>query len=75
MKFSSPIYSIKLGIDYQNEKDKIILLKRASTLYAGRYGLEKIINEDYQNKDIITKPDDNVKRLIKCLEYHKKNYQ
>lgn len=70
-----PVYSVKLGIDYRNEKDKIILLKRAATLYFGRYGLERMTNKDYQNKDIINKPDDNVKRLIKCLEYHKKNYQ
>ena len=26
------------------------------------------------NKDIINKPDENVKKLIKCLEYHKQNY-
>lgn len=70
-----PIYSVKLGINHKANKDKIILYKRAAAMYTGRYGYEEIINKDYQNKDIINKPDDNVKRLIKCLEYHKKNYQ
>jgi len=72
-----PIYSVKLGIKPKSKKDeeKYFAIKRAMAIYTGRYGISNLLDERYQNKDIINKPDEKVKRLIKTLEYHKKNYQ
>ena len=72
-----PIYSVKLELPFKDKKaqDVYFPVQRGMSVYTGRYGINEYVGSEYQNKDIVNKPDENVKRLIKCLEYHKQNYQ
>ena len=72
-----PIYCIKLGLTFNKRKNENLnyLIQRGMLIYLNRYGLDQYNLPNYNQLDIINKPDDNIKRLIKCLEYHKKNYQ
>ncbi len=72
-----PIYSAKLDLKSTGRKNSelSILLQRGMAIYTSRYGINESIGRQYQNKDIINKPDENVKRLIRCLEHHKKKCQ
>ena len=73
-----PIYSLKLGLSQTNQREKIskdmlFELKRSITRYSVRYCLPTY--DQYQNKDILTNPDEKTKKLIRCIEYHKNNCQ
>ena len=72
-----PIYSVKLELSSKDKKvqDVYFPVQRGMSVYTGRYGINEYVGSEYQNKDIINKPDENVKKLIKCLDYHKQNYQ
>ncbi len=73
-----PVYYIKLNTKNNNnkrEKTPDYIIQRGLAIYLNRYGIDEFDLSNYNQKDIINKPDDNVKRLIKCLEYHKNNYQ
>ena len=67
-----PIYSIKYS---QRSKENDFITKRGMISYLNRYEIDQYSYFDYNHQDIINKPNDDVKKLIKCLEYHKKNYQ
>ncbi|MBQ2872952.1 MAG: hypothetical protein IJE89_03025 [Bacilli bacterium] len=43
--------------------------------YCARYGMERIVFPEYYREDIIKNPDDNVKRLLRYLDRHKRTYQ
>ena len=43
--------------------------------YSARYGMETKCFPEYFRQDILTEPDDNVKRLKRYLEQHKRKYQ
>lgn len=75
-----PIYCVKLGVSPPgriNKKtpERYFPVHRGMAIYTGRYGIDEYIVQSYQNKDIINKPDDNVKKLIRCLDGHRERYK
>lgn len=75
-----PIYTIKLtnSEDIKNTKIResmVFNAKRNMIKYVNRYGIQHSIGSEYEGKDILSNPDERVKKLIRTLEYHKKNYQ
>lgn len=69
-----PIYALRFdGKQFNNsstwneETARIILLKKAVNKYADRYGISYSVGNEYYGKDILTNPDQNVKRLLKCI--------
>ena len=48
-------------------------IKYYTDKYASRYGLNSSCFLEYQNKDILTNKDEDVKRLIKCIYQNKNN--
>lgn len=67
-----PLYALK----YQNlldlSKNKY-LLKTGINAYAERYSVEYDVGSKYANKDILTNPDVETKRLLKCINQNKYN--
>lgn len=47
------------------------LLKSSLTNYLYRYNLSMYTGQEYEDKDVLTNPDENVKRLIKCINERK----
>lgn len=69
-----PYYAIKLSDDYfsnvLHKNDEYIrtrCLVVGIANYAERYGISSTIGIEYYGKDILTNPDTDVKRLIKCI--------
>ena len=72
-----PAYTIKLDehqminlIDKYGDETGI--LKNSINRYAERYGITGRDGWEYRDKDILTNPDENVKRLLKCINQHQK---
>lgn len=70
-----PVYAIKLPIEYfnnkmynSNEYIRCEYLHSGIANYADRYGVTASVGSEYIGKDILTNPDQNVKRLIKCIK-------
>ena len=70
-----PAYAIRLSDDYfnnslysKNEHNRIQCLHSGIENYAKRYGISRSVGSEYYGKDILTNPDTNVKRLIKCID-------
>jgi len=69
-----PIYLIKLRQSQSSKKINMLFeLKRSLIKYSNRYGVSS--GAEYEGKDVLTKPDEKTKKLLRCLEYHKNNYQ
>ena len=68
-----PSYAISLSINNMEgnslelERDKRRCLQIGINNYANRYGIRQSVGIDYVGKDILTNPDQNVKRLIKTI--------
>ena len=72
-----PAYTIKLDghqminlIDKYGDESGI--LKNSINKYAERYGITGRDGWEYRDKDILTNPDENVKRLLKCINQQQK---
>ena len=70
-----PAYAISLPLEYfsmyptyiPDSSDISTMLGRGINNYADRYGVSMSIGNEYYGKDILTNPDQNVKRLLKCI--------
>lgn len=49
-------------------------LIKAVNNYSKRYNIDPNLGIEYRNEDILTKPDQKVKRLLKCIEENGKKY-
>lgn len=60
-----PVYALK----YKDilETDSVGLLRQGVNQYGLRYGIGYDIGTEYRDKDILTNPDDKVKRLVRCI--------
>jgi len=70
-----PAYVLKYNEDelnenFQNDIRRLFILNQLIDQYAERYRISNNFNE-YENKDILTNPDTNVKRLLRCIEQRK----
>lgn len=71
-----PAYAICLPIEYfkkypwhtPDDSDLSIAIGYGINNYANRYGVSMDIGSGYYGKDILTNPDQNVKRLLKCIK-------
>lgn len=71
-----PAYAISLPIDYfkrypgytPDGSDLSVILGCGINNYANRYGISMEVGSGYYGKDILTNPDQNVKRLLKCIK-------
>lgn len=71
-----PAYAISLPMDYfkkypayvPDKSDVSIMLDEGINNCAGRYGISMDAGYEYYGKDILTNPDQNVKRLLKCIK-------
>lgn len=74
-----PAYTIKLD-EHQlrnflpEYEEKSHHLERSINKYTERYGVTGRDGWEYRGKDILTNPDENVKRLLKCIKEHQKKY-
>lgn len=74
-----PAYAISLPMDYfrkyptyvADSSDVSIALGSGINNYADRYGLPIGLGIEYNGQDILTNPDKNVKRLLKCINDRK----
>lgn len=63
-----PAYALRLNDSVLNEDSvRNELLRNGVNSYAQRYGIWSVTGYEYYGKDILTNPDTNVKRLIKCI--------
>ena len=76
-----PAYTIKFDEEqlithispYQNRSK---LLERSINTYLERYGVAGIIESyQYKDKDILTNPDTEVKKLLKCIDEHQRRFK
>lgn len=67
-----PAYALKFLNELSVDEIKK-LLKYGMNKYLERYGLDRTIGYEYANKDVLTSPDTNIKRLIKCINQNKEN--
>lgn len=71
-----PAYVLKFESEFFNSESfkmsKEEALIRGINQYVSRYGVSNYSNMEYKNKDILTKPDDKTKRLIRCIEKNSK---
>ena len=71
-----PIYAIKEFKGITKDQDSLLFhINRGIIKYNNRYGINSSIGQDYYGKDILSNPDERVKKLVRHLEYHKNNYQ
>lgn len=70
-----PAYALSLSdcyfrdnIGLSEEQARVNALYTGINNYAERYGISRYVGAEYQGKDILTNPDQNVKRLIRCIE-------
>jgi len=59
-----PAYALRF--EEQLKTDAVGLLRTGVNDYARRYGVYNV-GYEYQNKDILTNPNEDVKRLVKCI--------
>lgn len=50
------------------QENRISLLQSGISRYHNRYGISSVIGNEYANKDILSNPDTNVKKLMKCIK-------
>ena len=69
-----PAYAISLANCFflgcfgaEADKTRTERLYTGINSYADRYGISRNVGSEYYNKDILTNPDTDVKRLIKCI--------
>ncbi len=64
-----PAYGISLGSHFfeNNKYDRPSRLSTAVNNYASTYGIPSYVGAEYLGKDILTNPNCEVKRLIKCI--------
>lgn len=74
-----PFYTISLSDDYfsnafysRNEYIRREYLHSGIAKYAERYGISPTVGTEFFGKDILTNPDTNVKRLLKCIKIEDK---
>ena len=53
-----------------SSNDKKTALYQSINNYAERYGITGKDGQQYSDKDILTNPDEEVKRLLKCIKEH-----
>ena len=73
-----PAYLTKVSKLFQNKKDIEELEKatiRGSIRYAGRYGINAHNYGRSKNDDILTNPNERVKKLIRVLDRHREYYK
>ena len=70
-----PTYFIKFpenhDLCWTQREIQMFKLVNAIDTYAMRYGMDKSVGREYQNRDILSNPDENVKRLIRKLNNNK----
>lgn len=74
-----PAYTIKLNEQQlasfvPEYEDKAPTLERSINAYAERYRVTGFEGYVYHDKDILTNPEPDVKRLLKCINEHKSRY-
>jgi len=74
-----PAYAIKFDEEQlithiSSYENRAKLLERSINSYAERYAVTGRDGYQYRNKDILTNPDTEVKRLLKCIKEHQKKY-
>ena len=64
-----PAYGLSLdNWHFKNDRyDRVSRLSAAINNYADTYGIPRYVGVEYINKDILTNPDTEVKRLMKCI--------
>lgn len=50
------------------QENRISLLQSGISRYHNRYGISSVIGNEYANQDILSNPDTNVKKLMKCIK-------
>ena len=50
------------------QENRISLLQSGISRYHNRYGISSVIGNEYANQDILSNPDANVKKLMKCIK-------
>ena len=70
-----PVYITKFSDYHLRSINKHADIERALLRYNTRYGISDNVGRECYTKDIISKPDDKTKKLIRCLEQHKRKYQ
>ena len=50
------------------QENRISLLQSGISKYHNRYGISTVIGNEYANQDILSNPDTNVKKLMKCIK-------
>ncbi len=65
-----PSYAVSLSSEYFNDKRES--LWNGINNYANRYKIRMDAGEEYYRHDILTNPDTNVKRLLKCIDERKR---
>ena len=70
-----PVYITKFSEYHLRNIDKRIETERTLYRYIARYGINENVGRECYSKDIISKPDDKTKKLIRYLEHHKRKYQ
>lgn len=65
-----PAYALIANPDCPKTDNKKYILYQSINNYAKRYGIGYSIGNEYYGDDILTSPDENVKRLLKCIKEH-----
>jgi len=60
-----PAYALRY--EEQLKTDAVGLLRSGVNDYARRYGISNDVGYEYNKKDILTNPNEDVKRLVKCI--------
>jgi len=71
-----PAYALSKDIEFDSSyliESREEALKYRVGNYIMRYGLSDRDNREYMGKDILTKPDEKTKRLIRCINLNKEN--
>lgn len=71
-----PAYLLKYNLDeldkqFRDKIHKSYVLNELINKYANRYGIKQLDCNEYNNVDILSNPDTNVKRLFKCINQRK----
>lgn len=71
-----PAHTVKLNqLKQQYENRPGHTIDQTINKYVSKYGMGNQFYPEYYRHDIICHPDDQVKRLIRCLNTHKRKYQ
>ena len=66
-----PAYLLRERNGLSDSKDDMIRYNSYINQYASRYGISALDCYEYYNQDILTNPDTEVKRLLKCINQRK----